>query len=51
VPWTKSSDLRDVVVGSFELFTSRTSQQTNDLVKVLTFPNGHRGAFARPSLV
>jgi Mg2+ and Co2+ transporter CorA len=28
---------RDVVVGSFELFTSRTSQQTNDLVKVLTF--------------
>jgi Mg2+ and Co2+ transporter CorA len=28
---------RDVVVGSFELFTSRTSQQTNYLVKVLTF--------------
>jgi Mg2+ and Co2+ transporter CorA len=28
---------RDVVVGSFELFTSRTGQQTNDLVKVLTF--------------
>lgn len=28
---------RDVVVGSFELFTSRTSQQTNDLVKILTF--------------
>lgn len=28
---------RGVVVGSFELFTSRTSQQTNDLVKVLTF--------------
>lgn len=28
---------RDVVVGSFELFTSRTSQQTNDLVKLLTF--------------
>lgn len=28
---------RDVVVGSFELFTSRTSQQTNELVKVLTF--------------
>jgi magnesium transporter len=28
---------RDVVVGSFELFTSRTTQQTNDLVKVLTF--------------
>lgn len=28
---------RDVVVGSFELFTSRTSQQTNDLVKMLTF--------------
>lgn len=27
---------RDVVVGSFELFTSRTGQQTNDLVKVLT---------------
>jgi Mg2+ and Co2+ transporter CorA len=28
---------RDVVVGSFELFTSKTGQQTNDLVKVLTF--------------
>jgi Mg2+ and Co2+ transporter CorA len=28
---------RNVVVGSFDLFTSRTSQQTNDLVKVLTF--------------
>jgi magnesium transporter len=28
---------RSVVVGSFELFTSRTGQQTNDLVKVLTF--------------
>ena len=28
---------RDVVVGSFELFTSRTGHQTNDLVKVLTF--------------
>ena len=28
---------RDVVVVSFDLFTSRTSQQTNDLVKVLTF--------------
>jgi Mg2+ and Co2+ transporter CorA len=28
---------RAVVVGSFELFTSRTGQQTNDLVKVLTF--------------
>lgn len=28
---------RSVVVGSFDLFTSRTSQQTNDLVKVLTF--------------
>jgi magnesium transporter len=28
---------RDVVVGSFDLFTSRTGQQTNDLVKVLTF--------------
>jgi magnesium transporter len=28
---------RDVVVGSFELFTSRTGQQTNDLVKILTF--------------
>jgi Mg2+ and Co2+ transporter CorA len=27
---------RDVVVESFELFTLRTSQQTNDLVKVLT---------------
>ena len=25
------------MVGSFELFTSRTGQQTNDLVKVLTF--------------
>ena len=28
---------RDVVLGSFELFTSRTGQQTNDLVKILTF--------------
>ena len=28
---------RDLVTGSFELFTSRSSQQTNDLVKVLTF--------------
>ena len=28
---------REIVVGSFELFTSRTGQQTNDLVKVLTF--------------
>ena len=28
---------RGVVVGSFDLFTSRTGQQTNDLVKILTF--------------
>lgn len=28
---------RDVVVGSFELFTSVSSQQTNDLIKALTF--------------
>lgn len=28
---------REVVVGSFELFTSMTAQQTNDLVKALTF--------------
>ena len=28
---------RDLVVGSFELFSSRTAQQTNELVKVLTF--------------
>ena len=28
---------RDLVVGSFELFTSRTSQETNDLVRSLTF--------------
>ena len=28
---------REVVVGSFELFTSMTTQQTNDLVKALTF--------------
>ena len=28
---------RDVVVGSFDLFTSMTTQQTNDLVKALTF--------------
>lgn len=28
---------RSVVVGSFDLFTSRTGQQTNDLVKILTF--------------
>lgn len=28
---------RDLVVGSFELFSTRTAQQTNELVKVLTF--------------
>jgi len=28
---------RDLVTGSFELFTSRNSEQTNDLVKALTF--------------
>ncbi len=28
---------RDLVVGSFELFASRTAQQTNELVKVLAF--------------
>lgn len=28
---------RDVVVGSFDLFTSMTAQRTNELVKVLTF--------------
>jgi magnesium transporter len=28
---------RDLVVGSFELFASRTAQQTNELVKALTF--------------
>ncbi len=28
---------RDVVVGSFDLFTSITTQKTNDLVKALTF--------------
>lgn len=28
---------RDLVTGSFELFASRTAQQTNELVKVLTF--------------
>ena len=28
---------RDLVTGSFELFTSRSSQLTNDLVKILTF--------------
>ena len=28
---------RDLIVGSFELFSSRTGQQTNELVKVLTF--------------
>ena len=28
---------RDLVVGSFELFATRTAQQTNDLVKVLTY--------------
>ncbi|MBC7504146.1 MAG: hypothetical protein H7267_00210 [Sandarakinorhabdus sp.] len=28
---------RALVVGSFELFTSMTTQQTNDLVKILTF--------------
>ena len=28
---------RDLIVGSFELFASRTAQQTNELVKVLTF--------------
>lgn len=28
---------RDMVVGSFELFATRTAQQTNELVKVLTY--------------
>ena len=28
---------RDLVVGSFDLFATRTAQQTNELVKVLTF--------------
>ena len=28
---------RELILGSFDLFTSRTSQQTNDLVKALTF--------------
>jgi len=28
---------RDLVVGSFELFSSRTGQQTNELVKALTY--------------
>jgi magnesium transporter len=28
---------RDLIVGSFELFTSRSAQQTNDLVRALTF--------------
>ena len=28
---------RDLVVGSFEIFASRTAQQTNELVKVLTY--------------
>jgi Mg2+ and Co2+ transporter CorA len=28
---------RDLVAGSFELFSSRTGQQTNELVKVLTY--------------
>jgi magnesium transporter len=28
---------RDLVTGSFELFSSRTGQQTNELVKVLTY--------------
>ncbi|MDQ3139971.1 MAG: hypothetical protein M3Q15_04535 [Pseudomonadota bacterium] len=28
---------RDVVVGSFDIYTARASQQTNDLVKALTF--------------
>jgi magnesium transporter len=29
--------LHDLVIGSYELFTSRTTQRTNDLVKALTF--------------
>ena len=28
---------RDLVVGSFELFTTRTAQRTNDTMRVLTF--------------
>lgn len=28
---------RDLVVGSFELFATRTAQETNELVKILTF--------------
>ena len=37
---------RDLVVGSFELFASRTAQQTNELVKVLTFMTVILGASA-----
>ena len=37
---------RDLVVGSFELFATRTAQQTNDLVKVLTFLTAVIGACA-----
>ena len=37
---------RDLVVGSFELFASRTAQQTNELVKVLTFITVILGASA-----
>lgn len=37
---------RDLVVGSFELFATRTSQQTNDLVRTLTFVTVVLGACA-----
>jgi magnesium transporter len=37
---------RDLVVGSFELFASRTAQQTNELVKALTFITVILGASA-----
>ncbi len=37
---------RDLILGSFDLLTSRVSQQTNDLVKALTFFTGVIGTVA-----
>jgi magnesium transporter len=37
---------RDLVVGSFELFTTRTAQRTNDTMRVLTFFTALLGSLA-----
>jgi Mg2+ and Co2+ transporter CorA len=37
---------RDLVVGSFELFATRTAQRTNDTMRVLTFVTVLLGSLA-----